>query len=54
MRIPTVVEVIAVSVIVDINIIVVIPVRSPIFWPRVKDTEPEAPVLETRIPSKHH
>jgi hypothetical protein len=54
MWIPTVVEVIAAAVIVDINVVVVIPTGSPVLWPGVKDAEPEAPVLKAGIPAKHH
>jgi hypothetical protein len=47
--IPAVVHVIAVINIGDINVIVVVPVISPVFRPRVKGTDPIALVLEARV-----
>ena len=47
--IPSVVQVIAVSRVVDIHIIVVVPVVGPVFRPRVNQTEPIASVLEAWV-----
>ena len=52
--IPAVVQVIAVPEVVDIHIIVVIPVVSPVFWPRVNDTEPKATVLKSGISANNY
>jgi hypothetical protein len=51
--IPTVVHVIAASVVVDIHIIGVVPIVRPVFRPRVHETEPKTAVLEARIPAIH-
>ena len=51
--IPAVVHVIAVVNIGDINVVVVVPVISPVFRPRVNRTDPVAFVLEARV-SAHH
>jgi hypothetical protein len=51
--IPAVVLVIAIIGAHDINIIVLIPIVGPVFWPRVHEIEPKAAVLETRIPAVH-
>jgi len=45
-RISPVVQVIAVVVIVHVNVIVVVPVVRPIFWPRIYETEPISAVLK--------
>jgi hypothetical protein len=47
--IPAVVHVVAVVGIDDINVVVVVPVISPILRPRVKGTDPIATVLEARV-----
>ena len=47
--ISSVVQVIAISRVVDIHIIVVVPVVGPVFRPRVNQAEPIASVLEARI-----
>ena len=47
--VPSVVQVIAVSRVVDIHIIVVVPVVGPVFRPRVNQTEPIASVLKARV-----
>ena len=49
--IPSVVQVIAVSSVVDIHIIVVVPIVGPVFRPRINQTEPIASVLEAGIPA---
>ena len=46
-----VVKVIAVVDVGDINVVVVIPVISPIFRPWVNETNPKALILEARIPA---
>jgi hypothetical protein len=46
---PAVEQVIAVVDVADIDIVGVIPVRRPGFWPRVNETEPIAAVLEAGI-----
>jgi hypothetical protein len=52
--IPAIVQIIAIPGVIDIHIIVVVPVVTPVFWPRVKETEPKAPILEAGIPAKQH
>ena len=52
--IPWVVQIISAIGIVNIHIIVFVPVVWPVFWPRVKDTEPKAAVLEARIPANNY
>jgi len=47
--IPAVVHVVAVVSIDDINVVVVVPVISPVFRPRVKGTDPITLVLEARV-----
>lgn len=47
--IPAVVQVVAVLNIDDINVIVVVPVTSPVFRPGVNGSDPIATVLETRV-----
>jgi hypothetical protein len=46
---PPVIHVIPVIDIVDVNVIGFVPIGRPIFRPRINDTEPEAPVLESRV-----
>ena len=53
-RIPAVVQVIAVSGVVDIHVIVVVPVVRPVFRPRISKAEPKSAVLEARITTNHH
>ena len=45
-RMTTVAKVVAVVHVIDINIVGLIPVGSPGFWPRINNREPEAAVLE--------
>jgi len=47
--IPAVEQVIAVVDVHDIDVIRVVPVIPPVFWPRVNETEPIAAVLEAGI-----
>ena len=44
-----VVQVIAVIGIDDINVVIVVPVIPPVFWPRVNGSDPIAAVLEARV-----
>jgi hypothetical protein len=53
-RIPTVIQVIPVIEVLDINIVRLVPVVSPVFWIRINGTEPIATVLEARIPANLH
>jgi hypothetical protein len=46
---PPVVQVIAVVAVCDINVVGVVPVIRPDFWPRINKAEPIAVVLETWI-----
>src|ERR1039457_5413233 len=48
----TVVQVIAVSGVVDVHIIVVVPIVRPVFRPWVNDTEPKAAILEPGVPTR--
>ena len=48
----TVVQVIAVSGVVDVHIIVVIPIVRPVFRPWVNDTKPKAAILEPGVPTR--
>jgi len=48
-RIAAVVYVVAVVHVSDINVVVVVPVVSPVFWPRVNRADPVAVVLEAGI-----
>lgn len=52
-RIPTIVQVIAVAGVVNIHIIVLIPVACPIFRPWVNDVKVKTAVLETRMSANH-
>jgi hypothetical protein len=47
--IPAVVHVVAAVSIDNINVVVVVPVVSPVFRPRVKGTDPITTVLEARV-----
>jgi hypothetical protein len=47
-------QVIAVVDVGDINVVGVVPVIRPIFWPWVNDTEPIAFVLKARISAHDH
>jgi hypothetical protein len=49
----SVVQVIAVVDIADIDLVIVVPVVAPVGRPRVNDTQPVAVVLEARIPANH-
>lgn len=51
---PAVEEVIAVVLVADINIVRVIPVVTPISWPRVDQAEPVPFVLEAGEPADNH
>jgi len=51
--ISAVVQVIAV-VIANVHVVGIVPVIRPALWPRVKEHEPEAAVLEARIPPNYH
>ena len=51
--IPLVVKVIAVVDVGDVNVIIVIPVVTPIFWPRINEANPIALVLEARVPANN-
>jgi hypothetical protein len=53
-RIPTVVQVIAVARVVNVDIIVVVPVVGPIFRPGLGEAEPEATILETGVSADDH
>jgi hypothetical protein len=48
----TVVHVIAVSGVVDVHVIVVVPIVRPVFRPWVNDTEPKAAILEPGVPTR--
>lgn len=48
-RVPPVVKVIPV-VIIDVNIIVLVPIFCPVCWPGIQEQEPKAAVREARIP----
>ena len=52
--IPAVVHVIAIIDIGDINVVVVVPVISPVFRPRVNRTDPIALVLEAWVSPYNH
>ena len=54
MRIPTVVKVIPVVDVIDVNIIGLVPGAPPVFWIWVNETEPIAIELEARIPAYYH
>ena len=51
-RVHTVIKIIPV-VIVNVNVVGVIPIFRPVFGPRVNQQERKAAVLETRIPNVH-
>ena len=53
-RVALVVEVVAVVDIADVDLVVVVPVVTPVGRPRVNDAQPVAVVLETRIAANHH
>jgi hypothetical protein len=48
-----VVQVIAVVHVVDVDVVVVVPVISPGFWPWVNGTDPVTLVLEARVSAYH-
>ena len=52
--VPAVVQVIAVTRIVDVDVIVVIPVVGPVFRPRIGEAEPIAAVLKAGISADDH
>lgn len=51
--IPTVVQVVAVIEVGDINVVVVVPIVAPVFRPWVNSTDPIATVLEARVSANH-
>ena len=51
--IPAVEQVIAVVGVGDVDVICVVPVIRPVFWPWVNRTEPIATVLEARVPANN-
>jgi hypothetical protein len=53
-KIPAVVQVIPAIVVLDVDIVGLVPVRSPVLWIRINETEPIPTVLETRIPAYLH
>ncbi len=53
LRIPTIVQVIAVTGVVNVHIIVLIPVARPIFRPRVNNIKVKTVVLESRMSANH-
>ncbi len=53
-RIPAVEQVIPVIVVVDVNIVGLVPVVSPVLRIRIDRGEPIATVLEARITAYHH
>jgi hypothetical protein len=52
--IPTVAQIISIVEVLDIDVVVVVPVVSPVFRPRVNQAEPIATVLETGIPTNDY
>jgi len=47
-------QIISITVVVHVDIIAVIPIAGPVFWPRVNQTEPIPAVLETALPANVH
>jgi len=54
LRISTVVQVIAITSIIYVHVIPIVPISRPILWPRVKKAEPKPPVLKGGIPAKNY
>jgi hypothetical protein len=53
-RIIAVVQIVSVIGIIDVDVVSLIPVGSPVFWIRINETEPIATILEARKSSHHH
>jgi hypothetical protein len=51
--IPAVVHVVAAVYVRDINVVIVVPVGSPVIRPRINRAEPVTVVLEARISADH-
>jgi hypothetical protein len=49
-----VVQVISITVVIHINVVAVVPVAGPVFWPRINQSEPKATVLEAAISAYIH
>jgi hypothetical protein len=52
--ISTVVQIISITVVVHVDVIAVVPIAGPVFWPRVNQTEPIAAILETAVAANIH
>jgi hypothetical protein len=46
-------KIIAVVDVGDVNVVVVIPVIAPVFWPWINETDPIALILEARVPANN-
>jgi len=53
-RIPAIKQVVSIVYVIDVDVVRVIPVVSPVFRPWVDGTEPVSAILETRVSSHHH
>jgi len=47
-------QIISITVVVHVDVIAVIPIAGPVFWPRVNQTEPIPAVLEPALPTNIH
>ena len=52
--ITAVIQIISITVVIHINVVAVVPVACPVFWPRVNQSEPKAAVLEAAISAYIH
>jgi hypothetical protein len=52
--ITAVVQIISITVVIHINVVAVVPIAGPVFWPRVNQSEPKATVLEAAISADIH
>src|ERR1700731_4501551 len=52
--ITAVVQIISITVVIHINVVAVVPIAGPVFWPRVNQSEPKAAVLEAAISADIH
>ena len=53
-RISAIIQVVPVVVIIHVDVVVLIPVASPVFWNWINDREPITTVLKPRIPANFH